>query len=131
MASPEAALIAALTGAAGVSAVLGSRVFIRGGRQGVVYPYATIQRISTQGEAHLDGPSNLDHPRFQIDCWGTTAVSASDAAEAVRVAIDGVASTGAGLTFNATFQDQRGPAPDEETHNYSVSQDYFIWHGRT
>jgi len=130
MASIDAALIAALTGAAGVTALAGKRVFVAGARQGAEYPYVTIQRISTQGAGHLDGPSNLDWPRFQIDAWGVTAISALDLAEAIRVAIDGVTTTAGGYIFSATFQDQRGPSPDEETRNFRVSTDYFLFHGR-
>jgi hypothetical protein len=79
----------------------------------------------------LDGPSDLDWPRFQIDFWGTSALAALAAAEAVRNFLDGVERSGAGLSFVATFQDQRGPEVDEETRNARVSQDYFIWHERS
>jgi hypothetical protein len=130
MASIDAALIAALTAAPTVSALAGTRVFVAGARQGSTYPYVTVQRISTQGAGHLGGPSNLDWPRFQIDVWGTTALSALDLAEAIRVAIDGVTTTAGGYSFSATLQDQRGPSPDEETRNFGVSQDYYIWHSR-
>lgn len=130
MASLEAALIAALTANAGVSALVVSRVFIAGGRQGSEYPYVTLQRISTQGAGHLDGPSNLDWPRVQIDVWGTTGLSVLNVAEAIRTAIDGITVSSLGLAFDATFQDQRGPAPDEETRNFRVSQDYLVFHSR-
>lgn len=130
MASIEAALIAALIADAGVSAKVGSRVFIHGGRQGAAYPYITLQRISTQGAAHLDGASNLDWPMFQIDAWSSaSALEALEAAEAVRLAIDHVEFAGP-PAFEATFQDQRGPAPDEETRNFRVSQDYLVFHER-
>jgi hypothetical protein len=130
MATIEAALVAALTAETTVSALVGSRVFPVGAAQNKVYPYVTYQRISTQGAPHLTGPSNLDWPRFQIDVWGTTALSALTAAEAIRTFIDSVERTGAGLSFTATFQDQRGPDIDEETKNFRVSSDYFFWHQR-
>jgi len=129
MASPEAALIAALTANAGVSALAGGRVFIAGARQGATYPYVTIQRIVTAGAVHLDGPADLEWPLFQIDCWATKAADALALGEAIR-AIDAVEITAGGLTFTATLQDQRGPAPDEETRNFRVSQDYRFWHER-
>jgi hypothetical protein len=130
MATIEAALVAALTAETTVSALVGSRVLPVGGGQNKVYPYVTYQRISTQGAAYLDGPSNLDWPRFQIDVWGTTALSALTAAEAIRTFLDSIERSGAGLSFIATFQDQRGPDVDEETRNSRVSQDYFFWHSR-
>jgi hypothetical protein len=130
MASPEAALVAALKANAGVISAAGGRVFIAGGRQGSAYPYVTIQRITTAGAAHLDGPSNLDWPLFQIDSWGEDALSALNTSEAIRTAIDGVSITSTAPNFYAVFQDQRGPAPDEETRTFRVSQDFHIYHER-
>ena len=130
MASAEAAVIAALKADAGVAALAGERGFIAGGRDGAGYPYFTVQRISTEGAAYLDGPSDLEWPRFQIDAWSNKAAEALALGTAIRAAIDTVDITAAGLTFTATFQDQRGPAPDEETRNFRVSQDFLIWHER-
>lgn len=129
MASPEAALYAALTADAGVSALVASRVFPKGGRQGVDYPYITYQRISTQGAAHLTGASDLDWPRFQLDVWGHSFATARAVADAMRTALDAVEHTAAGLTFTATIQDERSDF-DGETGKCRISQDYFIWHSR-
>lgn len=130
MASPEAALIAALTANAGVSALAGSRVFVAGARQGADYPYVTVQRIATSGAGHLDGASNLDWPLVQVDCWSPDALVALNLAEAVRTAIDGVNITSTDPDIYAVFQDQRGPAPDEATRNFRVGQDYHLFHSR-
>lgn len=129
MASAEAALIAALKGNAGLAAIVGSRVFVFGGRQGADYPYVTIQRISTTGANRLDGANTLEWPRFQIDSWGTAALDALTAAEAVRRAIDNITVPG-DPTITGTFQNQDGPRPDEETRNFRVSQDFLIFHER-
>lgn len=126
MASPEAAVIAALKSAS----VASGRVFIHGGRQGSEYPYVTVQRITTAGAAYLDGASNLDWPLIQIDCWSPVALTALTIAEAVRAAIDGVDITTTDPAFHAVFQDQRGAAPDDETRNFRVSQDYHVYHER-
>jgi hypothetical protein len=120
--STEADLIAALQAASPVAALAGTRVFLAGARQGSDYPYVTIQRVSTTGADHLDGPANLEWPRFQIDCWSPEAKQAAALAEAVRTAIDHVT-----LAFYATFQDWEGPAPDPETRNFRVRQDYLVW----
>jgi hypothetical protein len=130
MPTPEAALAAALSAEPTVSAHLAARVFPVGGRQGTDYPYATYQRVSTVGAAHLDGAADLEWPRFQIDVWGASALAALNAAEAIRAFLDATERSGAGLSFLATFQDQRGPTLDEETRNFGCSQDYLIWYGR-
>lgn len=130
MASLEAALISALKADAGVTALTGDRISIAGGRQGSEYPYVTLQRITTAGAGHLDGASNLDWPRVQIDVWSPQGLASLNVAEAIRSAIDNVPQTALGLTFDASFQDQRGPAPDEETRNFRVSQDYLVFYAR-
>lgn len=129
MASVEAALIAALLADAEVSALATGGVFIGGGRQGAGYPYITVQRISTVGSGHLTGPSDLDWPRFQIDAWAETGLSAINTAEAIRLAIDSIPIAGS-PTFTAIFQDQSGPAPDAETRGFRVSSDYLLFHAR-
>lgn len=126
----EAAFIAALTADAEVSALAGGRVFTWGGRQGAEYPYVTIQRISTPGASHLDGPATLEWPRFQVDVWAETGLAALNLAEAIRAAVDHRTIAG-NPEFTATFQDQRGPAPDEQTRNFGVSQDFLVFHERS
>lgn len=130
MASPEAALITALKANVPVAAVVGTKVFIMGARQGAEYPYVTVQRIATAGAGHLDGASNLDWPLVQVDCWSPDGLVALNLGNAVRAAIDSVAITSTTPNIYAVFQDQRGPAPDEETRNFRVSQDYHIFHER-
>lgn len=131
MASVEAAIVAALKANAGVSALAGTRVFIEGAQQGGTYPFVTVQRISTPTASHLNGASNLDWPRIQIDAWSQVALEALNTSEAIRSALDCIEINISGVIFTATFQDQRGPAPDESTKNFNVSQDYFAWHKRT
>ena len=96
----------------------------------MAYPYVTVQRIATSGADYLDGPTNLEWPLFQIDCWSEKALAALAVAEAVRAGIEAVERTAGGVTFTATFQDQRGPAPDEQTRNFRVGQDYHVFYER-
>ena len=90
---------------------------------------STNPRISTTGADHLNGPMTLEWPRFQIDCWAATALDAISVADAIRVAIDNVTIAGS-PTITATFQDRRGPVPDETTRTFGVSQDFFVFYNR-
>jgi len=134
MATIEAAIVAAVTGDAGMAVLIGDRLIPDGAAQEMAYPYVTYQRITTQSATHLDGDGNLDWPRFQFDCWAKTAIEALTIAEALRTFLcpkPAADRTGAGLFFSATFQDQRGPTRDEETRNFGCSSDFFIWYERT
>ena len=127
MTSIEAAIKAILD----TATVASGGVFIAGGRDATDYPHVTIARIATAGAAHLDGPATLEWPLVQIDCWAQTALAALDTGEAVRASIDGIGAIGAGKAIYASLQDQRGPAPDEDTRTFRVSQDYLVFHERT
>jgi hypothetical protein len=72
--SAEVAVIAALKANAALAALVGTRISIFGGQQNVAFPYVTVQRISTAGTAHLNGPATLEWPRLQIDAWSPSAV---------------------------------------------------------
>lgn len=126
----EVALTAAVLAEASITDLIGQR-FHAVGEQQATYPYVTWQGISRPGAPHLDGPSNLDWPRFQIDSWGTSALEALTVAEALRSFLDRVERSGAGLSFYGEFEDQRGPAFDIDTRHWGVSQDYFLWHARS
>jgi len=128
--SAEAALIAALAADSGVSALAGTRVFLKGARQGAEYPYLTVLRVTTPSAVDLDGQSDLDWPLMQIEAWAETGPAAMALANAVRTALQTGELTAAGLTFSATFRDQRGPAADEETRKFRADVDFSIVHAR-
>lgn len=130
MATIEEALVAAVLAEDSITDLIVQR-FYPVGEQQAHYPYATWQRVSTQGAGHLDGTSNLDWPRFQIDVWGASALEALTVAEAMRTFLDRVERSGADLVFYGEFEDQRGPAFDIDTRHWGVSQDYFLWHARS
>lgn len=105
-------------------------MFVSGGQQSAEYPYVTVQRIVTPGARILDGAANLEWPTVQIDVWSPKGLASLNASEAIRTALDNRTIEQSGVTFTPTFQDQRGPAPDEETRNFRVSQDYTVFHER-
>jgi len=134
MATLEAALVAAVIGEETIAARIGDRFFPIGGRQKVPYPYVTYQRITTSGAEYLDGDATLEWPRFQVDTWSPDADEAQEIAEAIRAFLcptPSVPIAAAGLSFTASFQDQRGPTLDETTRNFGCSQDYFLTYLRS
>lgn len=130
MTSIEAALIAALSADTGVTAAVGTRLFVFGARQGVTMPYCTIQRVSTTRADHLDGPATLEWPRLQLDIWAASPTDASNAADVLESAIEAKTFSALGRTMTATFAGRDGPGIDEETRNFRVRLDYFIWSER-
>lgn len=127
MADKLDALAAAITADAGFTALAGNRFFIKGGRQGAAYPYAVFDVISTDSAIHLEGNSDLEAIYVQIECYAETADGARALRTAIKTVLDVPSVTAAGVTFSTTFQNQRGPAPDEETRKHRADLDCKLW----
>ena len=127
MADKLDALVAAIVADSAFASLAGNRFFVKGGRQGSAYPYAVYDVIATENPVHLDGTSTLDAPYVQIECYGETASSARAVRNAIRAVLDQPSVTALATTFSATFQNQRGPAPDEETRKHRADLDCKLW----
>jgi len=86
----EAALVARLTGDAGVTALVGSRVYPQVVPQDAAMPALAYQRISETPEYSHTGFSSLSRTRFQITIEADTMASVKAVAQAVRIALRGV-----------------------------------------
>ena len=71
-------IVTKLTGYAGLSALISSRVYPGQLPQRPTLPSVTYQRVSTILVATRDnsGRANLERPRYQFDCWATTRKAA-------------------------------------------------------
>jgi hypothetical protein len=121
----EEMLPATLVAAPPVAAIVADKIFPTGARKGVACPYVTFQRAGTTQSGHLTGGGNLDQVRMQTNCWASTALGALELAGVVRDAIEPVDGVSIG-----TFQNQLDPSLDEETRQWGVITDYFIWQER-
>jgi hypothetical protein len=106
MATPEAALVSLLVTGAGnpVAALIGTRAYPLVLPQNPAVPAIRYQRISTtRGPYRALGTGRAEYakPRFQLDCYATTAAGAKALADAVRIALDGFAGTVAGISIGS------------------------------
>lgn len=118
-----------LTGYAGLSALIGGRVYPGQLPQRPSLPAITYQRVSTTAVATRDnsGYASLERPRFQFDCWGATRKEARTVAAALRHAL-------------ATFPQASSPRVDvallandfddyePDTDRHRVIMDVFVWY---
>lgn len=125
MALAETMLVSALKADAGFGALAGDGIYPIGGTSGKPLPHATYQRISTTGTGHLTGGGTTDQVRMQISCWAATALAALELAASVRDCIEPAEGEAIGI-----FITQQGAALDEDTRQWGVSSDYFIWQER-
>lgn len=127
----EQAIYEALTENAGVTALVGTRVYPVIAPQAATLPLIVYTLISGQQEESHSGASGLARPRYQFDCYAETITAAFALGEAVRLAIHGFAGTlggAGGVTCGGILFAGKRVLYEPETKIHRVSIDYFIWH---
>lgn len=121
-------LITFLKAGSAVATLVAARIYPLTMPQGGEYPAVTTQRIDGPRVRSLSGPSNLAHPRFQIDCWATTYASVKAAAQAVRQRLDGYRGLMGTTTVGGVSLESDTDDFEPDTGLYRVSLDFIIWH---
>lgn len=123
----EAGLYAYLAADAGVSGLVGTRIYPLLLPQEPTLPALVYQRISTNplGHSH-DGPNHLTRVRMQLRCHGATLLAAKTLADAVRDALDGYSGAMGTVTVQSVFREDEGDDDEPETGSWSVRADYMI-----
>jgi len=120
---------------AAIAAIVGTRIYPIVLPQGQVQTSIVYTRVSGIGDNHMEGPSGLSRPRFQVDCWSQSIDTASQLANLVKERIDGFRGTWfwgedspaeAIVVQGVFFQNEREDF-DDATRLYRVSRDYFVW----
>ncbi len=124
----EEALYTHLISHAGLTAIVGNRIYPVLLPQDVTFPAVTYQRISTVREYAQEGPSGLAHPRFQFSCWAETYEEAKAVAEQIRFALSGYKGTINNVRIDAVYIEDDNDIYDPETNIYHVALDATIWH---
>jgi hypothetical protein len=118
---------------AGVSALIGDRMYPDIVKQNDTLPAVAISKISTRHEHTLSNFAGLAHVRLQFDCYSATRLQANQVAEAIRASgIVGVKGTtqgtdirGARMEDGARYEiDYSNEASDD--HRYVTSFDLLV-----
>jgi hypothetical protein len=109
----EEALYSRLTGFAGLTALVGPRIYAHLMPQGPSYPSVVYTRISAQRESAMGSDANLVHSRFQLDAWALLAKDARDVTEQLRLALERWRGTSGTTVIQDSFIDnQQDSAPE-------------------
>lgn len=96
-----------LSGAAAVSAIVGTRIYRHGSApQDVTAPYVTWSAPAGFAENALEG-AQADVWRVQVDCWSDTDTQVETLAQAVRAAMEPSAQLTAYIADERDFQTRR------------------------
>lgn len=89
----EQALYALLAGDATLVAIIGTRIYPLRAPQNATYPLLVYQQIASQKVHSMQGGSGLDFSLFQFTFWGSDYLVTKQAAEALRVLLQGYRGT--------------------------------------
>lgn len=119
-------MFSALSGYAGVSALVGSRCYPDVAPQDVARPFVVWQEISLIPTMDMNGTAesnSLNNYRIQVTSWATKATSARDLDAQVRLAMNAVAAS----VFKALLTDSRSLGFEPDTKLFGIQSDFSVW----
>jgi hypothetical protein len=123
----EAALIAKLLAASGVTALVSTRINWLRRPQGDGLPCIVLHRIDGTPDVHHGGYSGLVQSRVQVDCWASTYGAAKAIARAVQTAVTAQTFTQGAVRFDCILiVDERDATFDETTPLFRTSLDLMV-----
>ena len=114
---------------AGLTALVGDRVYPVAAPQGIKPPFCVFLKVSNQRQYSHQGFSNLEQARLQVSCYADDPLEAKQVAAQVTAAME--AWPGVNVKAQAVFQDDETDLHDEyqSTGLYHVSVDFLVWYG--
>lgn len=109
----DADIFTALTGNAGLAALVSTRIFPGICPPGTAVPYVIYQKIASDPAAVHEGASEIAHDLYQFSCFATTFAGARAVRTALRTALDGVALASGDVPGLAGERDGHEPAVDQ------------------
>ena len=126
----EEALIAKLLADAGVSALVGTRVYPGVRPQATALPAIVFNMISANPSYSDDGEDGIAEARVQLDCWGATYTDAKKAARAVKAALSAFGGTVNGVRFRYITldleHDIQETGANSESYPFRTSLDFIV-----
>ena len=106
---------------AGLTALVGDRIYPMILPQDAVLPAVTCEKISGQRINTKFGPAGLVRARIQVSCWAKGYLVAKQVAEQVRLAL-------AGFPGGTVYLENEVDLYEEGTGIYHVPVDFTIWY---
>lgn len=99
--------------------------------QGVTLPAVRYILVSDPPEHTHSGPSEVQHPKYQLDCVADGEegyLNAVTLANQLTALLDGYSGAMGAHTCQAGFRDERRDSFDPETGRHTVQVDVIIWY---
>ncbi len=127
----EEALYSYLSGHAGLTNLVGTRIYPLVMPQNISLPAATFSKVSGPRVHAMQKDAGMAYPRFQVSCWGITYKSTKEVAAQVRAALQdfkGTMGGAGGVVVGGVFIQDENDLYEPGTHVYHVALDFIIWH---
>lgn len=128
MAEIEEAVYSRLSGNAGVSALVSTRIYPNKIPQEATLPAIAYQRISARRVKAHAAPTGLARVRVQVTCVARSYSEVKGLAAAVRTAMQGVMGTVGGVWVQGSWLETDADEYGDAETLHSVRQDFMIWH---
>lgn len=127
--SIETALYARLSGFAGLTAVVGARIYPNIAPPDADAPFVTYQRVSGERLRSLGGAIGYAMPRFQLDAWAGRYATAQAVAAQLRAAlVDYTGTPDSGTVIHSVMLENDQDLYDDGAKLHRVSLDFRIEH---
>lgn len=121
-----------LAAAAGVAALVGTRIYPDTPVQSPTRPYITYHEVGEERSGAFGTRDTLPGVRIQVDCWAETRAGAKALDAAVRSALDAQTWSTGGSGDEAVRACIRegglGSVYESDTKLYRASHDYVLWY---
>lgn len=128
----EEAITTYLSGYAGLTALVGDKIYPDTLPDGVEYPAVVYQKISDIPDRKLDGQQALRSPNFQIEAWDTTKAKAIAIGNQIEAALNDYKGTLSGIEIQeiALINDMSGfeSVLERKDKIYYCTKEYTIFY---
>ena len=133
MADIQTAVRAILAADAGVSALVGTRIYPDRLPQNVTYPAITYEMYSEDSFEAMDGLLGIAEATIEVTCWASTRLVASSVQDAVRLALANYQGTSSGVVVRRIHTGVGGTGRDEpddssDLPTYFHERDYHAFY---
>uniref|UniRef100_A0A6M3KE64 DUF3168 domain-containing protein n=1 Tax=viral metagenome TaxID=1070528 RepID=A0A6M3KE64_9ZZZZ len=132
MAEVEQGVFARLSGQAGVTAIVGTKIYPLIAPPDASLPFVVCTKISDIKHHAVSNDISLTVARVQVDSMSTSHAQAISLSHAVRVALQDYAGTTGGVGFQRIFLEDRTNLSefdiDSGKTTHRISQDFKCWY---
>lgn len=127
----EGALRSILTGAAGVTGIVGTAIYWGLAPQDRALPFVVLNTVSGVPDYALSGATGLTGSRVQVDCYAASYSGAKYLARAVIAAVSAYRGEVSSVHFGGIFidseRDLNEPQQGDTATRFRVSIDLSVW----